>query len=97
MQPADWCAHMVFLRCCHCLGYWFWRRPAARRPYSETCKQQTTASKLSLRLLITSPHDYIIGRGDLLADLKCFDVPELTREVRVNQTGTIGFPLIRSA
>jgi len=41
----------------------------------------------------TSPHDYIIGRGDLLT-IEVFDVPELTREVRVNQTGSIGFPLV---
>lgn len=40
-----------------------------------------------------SSHDYVIGRGDLLA-IEVFDVPELTREVRVNQTGTIGFPLV---
>src|SRR5215831_14322405 len=38
-------------------------------------------------------HDYIVGRGDLVA-VEVFDVPELTREVRVSQTGTIGLPLI---
>jgi len=41
----------------------------------------------------TPPHDYIVGRGDLMS-VEVFDVPELTREVRVGQTGTIGLPLV---
>jgi polysaccharide export outer membrane protein len=41
----------------------------------------------------TPPHDYVLGRGDLVA-VEVFDVPELTREVRVSQTGTIGLPLV---
>jgi protein involved in polysaccharide export with SLBB domain len=40
-----------------------------------------------------TPHDYIIGEGDLL-DISVFDVPELTRSVRVSQTGTISIPLV---
>jgi polysaccharide export outer membrane protein len=40
-----------------------------------------------------SPHDYIIGNGDVL-DVDVFDVKELSREVRVSQTGSIGIPLI---
>src|SRR3989441_9267194 len=39
------------------------------------------------------PHDYVIGNGDLL-DVEVFDVKELSREVRVSQTGSIGIPLI---
>ena len=39
------------------------------------------------------PHDYVIGNGDLL-DLEVFDVKELSREVRVSQTGSIGIPLL---
>jgi polysaccharide biosynthesis/export protein len=37
--------------------------------------------------------DYIIGSGDLL-DIEIFDVPELSREIRVNETGLISLPLI---
>ena len=40
-----------------------------------------------------APHEYIIGNGDLL-DISVFDVPELTREVRVSQSGTISIPLV---
>jgi polysaccharide export outer membrane protein len=39
------------------------------------------------------PHDYVIGNGDLLS-IQVFDVQELSREVRVSQTGTIGLPLV---
>ncbi|HKM67492.1 MAG TPA: polysaccharide biosynthesis/export family protein [Candidatus Acidoferrum sp.] len=41
----------------------------------------------------SGPHEYIIGNGDLL-DISVFDVPELTRELRVSQLGTIGIPLV---
>jgi polysaccharide export outer membrane protein len=41
----------------------------------------------------SAPHDYVIGDGDLL-DISVFDVPELSKEVRVSQTGTISIPLI---
>jgi polysaccharide export outer membrane protein len=38
-------------------------------------------------------HEYTIGNGDLVS-IAVFDVPELTREVRVSQTGTISIPLV---
>jgi len=40
-----------------------------------------------------SPHDYVIGNGDVI-DVDVFDVKELSREVRVSQTGSIGIPLV---
>jgi len=40
-----------------------------------------------------TPHDYIIGSGDTLT-VDVFDVKELSRDVRVSQTGTIGLPLV---
>jgi polysaccharide export outer membrane protein len=39
------------------------------------------------------PHEYTLGGGDLLS-ISVFDVPELTREVRVSQSGTISIPLV---
>src|SRR5882762_470572 len=40
-----------------------------------------------------SQHDYVIGRGDVVA-VDVFDVKELSRDVRVSQTGSIGLPLV---
>jgi len=40
-----------------------------------------------------APHDYVIGNGDMLA-IEVFDVKELSRDVRVSQTGSIGIPLV---
>jgi polysaccharide export outer membrane protein len=37
--------------------------------------------------------DYLIGAGDLLK-IDVFDVPDLSRELRVNESGYISFPLI---
>jgi polysaccharide export outer membrane protein len=39
------------------------------------------------------PHDYVIGSGDTIS-IDVFDVKELSRDVRVSQTGTIGLPLV---
>src|SRR5271167_454899 len=41
----------------------------------------------------SAPHDYVIGNGDLLS-ISVFDVPELTRDVRVSQSGQISIPLV---
>jgi len=38
-------------------------------------------------------HEYTIGNGDLLS-IVVFDVPELTRDVRVSRAGTIALPLV---
>ncbi len=39
------------------------------------------------------PSDYVIGPGDMI-NVQVFDVPEMSRELRVSQTGTIGIPLV---
>src|SRR5579872_606484 len=41
----------------------------------------------------SAPSDYVIGPGDLV-NVQVFDVPEMSRELRVSQTGTIGMPLV---
>src|SRR5882762_6340211 len=43
--------------------------------------------------VVTAEHDYVIGKGDLIT-IEVFDIPELTRELRVSQTGSIGMPLV---
>ena len=40
-----------------------------------------------------APTDYVIGPGDMV-NVQVFDVPEMSRELRVSQTGTIGIPLV---
>jgi polysaccharide export outer membrane protein len=54
---------------------------------NERIKEMSAAASRS------SSHDYIIGNGDLI-DFEVFDVKELSREVRVSQSGTIGIPLV---
>jgi protein involved in polysaccharide export with SLBB domain len=62
-------------------------------PVLET-PQQTNERIRNLSMEVKSgPHEYVIGSGDLL-DISVFDVPELTRELRVSQLGTIGIPLV---
>ncbi len=56
--------------------------------------QQTNQRIQTLTMgLKTAPHDYTIGNGDLLS-ITVFDVPELSREVRVSQSGTVSIPLV---
>src|SRR6516225_11214774 len=63
------------------------------QPILETPQQVNDRIRELSTSLRTMPHDYLIGPGDLL-NISVFDVPELTREVRVSQTGTIGIPLV---
>jgi polysaccharide export outer membrane protein len=41
----------------------------------------------------TKQTDYVIGTGDLLT-IEVFDVPELSRDIRVDETGFISLPLL---
>ena len=57
-------------------------------------QQQTNDKIRALSARTATPaHDYIVGRGDVIT-LEVFDIPELSRDVRVSQTGTIGIPLV---
>ena len=63
------------------------------QPILETPQQVNDRIRELSTSLRTMPHDYVIGPGDLL-NIVVFDVPELSREVRVSQTGTVGIPLV---
>jgi len=69
--------------------------PSARAQSVVDTPQQANEriKELSSAAAKSAPRDYIIGNGDLL-DVDVFDVKELSREVRVGQTGTIGIPLV---
>lgn len=66
---------------------------ASGQPVLETPQQVNDRIRELSANLRMMPHDYVIGPGDLLG-IYVFDVEELSREVRVSQTGTIGIPLI---
>src|SRR3981189_3413056 len=93
MQPArlgarTWCFVAATL-----LGILVLAPPTRAQAVLETPQQTNERIKTLSVSSRTAPHDYVIGRGDLLS-IEVFDVLELTREVRVSQTGTIGFPLV---
>src|SRR6201997_3648485 len=68
--------------------------PSSAQTVVETSQQTNDRIRaLSVASRALPPHDYVIGSGDLLA-IQVFDVQELSREVRVSQTGTIGIPLV---
>jgi len=76
----------------------FAQNPAEPRPVAESQRTQSareTNDRIAQLALAESARqgDYVIGAGDLLA-IEVFDVPELTREARVNETGFIAIPLI---
>ena len=62
-------------------------------PVLETPQQVNDHIRELSASLRAMPHDYLVGPGDLLG-ITVFDVQELSRDVRVSQTGTIGIPLV---
>lgn len=67
----------------------------AKKPISvETAEKNARIEQLAMASNVKQG-DYVIGSGDLLA-IDVFDVPELSREVRVNETGYISLPLLPS-
>jgi polysaccharide export outer membrane protein len=65
----------------------------AQQAVLETPQQVNDRIRLMSAAARLTPHDYVIGNGDLL-DIEVFDVKELSRAVRVSQTGSIGIPLV---
>ena len=62
-------------------------------PKVETSRQTNDRIKTLSQGVHAHERDYLIGSGDLV-DVTVFDVPELSREVRVSQAGTLSVPLV---
>jgi len=68
--------------------------PSGAQAVLETPQQTNDRIReLSAAAARSAPRDYTIGPGDVLS-IEVFDVKELSRDVRVSQTGTIGIPLV---
>jgi polysaccharide export outer membrane protein len=66
---------------------------SASAPKLETADDANARIAQLAQAAAVRPGDYVIGDGDLL-DIEVFEVTELSREVRVNQSGFIALPLI---
>jgi protein involved in polysaccharide export with SLBB domain len=75
------------------LGFLVLAPPARAQAVLETPQQTNDRIRELSAAARVAPHDYVIGNGDLIS-IDVFDVKELSRDVRVSQTGTIGLPLV---
>jgi protein involved in polysaccharide export with SLBB domain len=82
---------------CAALGFamLLWNTPSSAQDISVVQTQQEANDRIKALSVEAKavPHEYVIGSGDLLG-ITVFDVPELTRDVRVSQSGQIGIPLV---
>jgi polysaccharide biosynthesis/export protein len=94
MQPPTpgaglWCVASSIL-----FGLLSLASPCRAQTVLETPQQTNDRIReLSANAARTAPHDYVIGPGDVLS-IDVFDVKELSRDVRVSQTGTIAIALV---
>jgi len=93
MQPARLGAWRLCLAFTALLGLLVLAFPGNAQTVETYQQTNDRIRSLSVTSRSAPPRDYVIGSGDLLA-LQVFDVQELSREVRVSQTGTIAIPLI---
>src|ERR1700676_1487996 len=93
MQPARLGAGTLCLVSTTLLGLLVLAPPTRAQAVLETPQQTNDRIRELSAAARTGPHDYVIGNGDVLA-IEVFDVKELSRDVRVSQTGTIGMPLV---
>jgi polysaccharide export outer membrane protein len=94
MQPARLGAGALCLVSTTLLGLLVLAPPSRAQAVLETPQQTNDRIReLSAAAARSAPRDYVIGSGDMLT-IDVFDVKELSRDVRVSQTGTIGIPLV---
>ena len=93
MQPARLDASVWCLVPTALLGMLVLAPPSPAQAVLETPQQANDRIRSLSATVRMTPHDCVIGNGDVL-NVDVFDVKELSREVRVSQTGSIGIPLI---
>src|SRR5215472_12800012 len=93
MQPARLGAWVLFSVTFAPLGILVLAPPSSAQAIESSQQTNDRIRALSASARSAPPHDYVIGSGDVLA-VEVFDVPELSRDVRVSQTGTIRLPLV---
>src|SRR5579872_5065202 len=93
MQPARLGAGTLCLVFTTLLGLLVLAPPSRAQAVLETPQQTNDRIRELSAAARMAPHDYVIGNGDMLA-IEVFDVKELSRDVRVSQTGSIGIPLV---
>ena len=93
MQPARLGAGVLCLVSTSLLGLLVLAPPTRAQAVLETPQQTNDRIRELSAAARRVPHDYVIGNGDVLS-IDVFDVKELSRDVRVSQTGTIGIPLV---
>jgi polysaccharide export outer membrane protein len=93
MQPARLGVGMLCLLPAALLGLLVLAPPSRAQAVLETPQQTNDRIRELSAAARTGPRDYVIGNGDVLS-IEVFDVKELSRDVRVSQTGTIGMPLV---
>jgi protein involved in polysaccharide export with SLBB domain len=93
MQPARLGAGTLCLVSTTLLGFLVLAPPTRAQAILETPQQTNDRIRELSAAARVEPHEYVIGSGDLIS-IDVFDVKELSRDVRVSQTGTIGIPLV---
>jgi polysaccharide biosynthesis/export protein len=93
MQPAKLGARAALSVASALIGTLVLAPPSRAQAVESSQQTNDRIRALSTASRATPPRDYVIGIGDLLS-VEVFDVPELSREVRVSHTGTVGIPLV---
>jgi polysaccharide biosynthesis/export protein len=93
MPPARLGTGILCLLSATLLGLVVLAPPSRAQAVLETPQQTNDRIRELSAAARMAPHDYVIGNGDVLS-IEVFDVKELSRDVRVSQTGTIGIPLV---
>jgi len=80
---------------CFLAGTMFWTCVLCAHAQSplETQQQANERIRALSAKTVAPPQEYVIGRGDMIG-VEVYEVPELTRDVRVSQTGMIALPLV---